>query len=128
MNREEKLRDVIKEQYGTQLHFCESNGIPQNTLASALSKGLGKTNVDLIIKICDALSIDVRTFEPIAIKESELSQNEAVLVAGYRRMPKEVKAFVLEGFENYKNGEWLDEIEIIDEEDEKTAPVTSAAV
>lgn len=56
---EEKLKDLIIEKYNSVKSFALSIGIPYTTLDSILKRGIDKANVLNIIKICNALGIDV---------------------------------------------------------------------
>ena len=47
----------IKRQYKSVRQFSEKSGIPYSTLSSALSKGIGGTSYDTVIKICKLLNL-----------------------------------------------------------------------
>lgn len=65
MNKTEKLKHIILSKYNSIREFSKIVEIPSTTLTSALDKGIGGMAVDRIIKICDILNIDVKTFEPL---------------------------------------------------------------
>lgn len=65
MNKTEKLKEIIIKKYGSIRAFSKSINIPSTTLTSALDKGIGGMSVDKVIKICDALNIDIKTFDEI---------------------------------------------------------------
>ncbi|MBO3419396.1 helix-turn-helix domain-containing protein [Clostridium perfringens] len=65
MNKTEKLKHIILSKYNSIREFSKIVEIPSTTLTSALDKGIGGMAVDRIIKICDVLNIDVKTFEPL---------------------------------------------------------------
>jgi len=47
----------IKRQYKSVRQFSEKSGIPYSTLSNALSKGIGGTSYDTVIKICKLLNL-----------------------------------------------------------------------
>ena len=63
--KSEKLRNIIKSQYKSIRSFSESIGIPNTTLVTALKNGIGGMAVEKVITICEKLSIDVKTFDPL---------------------------------------------------------------
>ena len=50
------IRDEIKRQYKSVKKFSEVSGIPYSTLSNALTKGVGGTSYDTVIKICKHLN------------------------------------------------------------------------
>ncbi|AAL96794.1 helix-turn-helix domain-containing protein [Clostridium perfringens] len=65
LNKSKKLKELILSRYNSIREFSKIVGIPNSTLTSALDKSIGGMAVDRIIKICDVLNIDVKTFEPL---------------------------------------------------------------
>lgn len=65
MNKTEKLKHIILSKYNSIREFSKIVEIPSTTLTSALDKGIGGMAVDRIIKICEVLNIDIKTFEPL---------------------------------------------------------------
>lgn len=51
------VKDEIKAQYKTLSKFSEASGIPYSTLSNALTKGLGGTSYDTVIKIFTMLNL-----------------------------------------------------------------------
>lgn len=51
------IKAEIKKQYSTLKKFSEISGIPYSTLANALTKGVGGTSYDTVVKICKLLDI-----------------------------------------------------------------------
>ena len=45
------IRDEIKRQYKSVKKFSEVSGIPYSTLSNALTKGVGGTSYDTVIRI-----------------------------------------------------------------------------
>lgn len=57
MNTEELLKKLIIEKSGSVNKFAQEIGIAQSTLVSVFSRGVNKSNINTIIKICQALEI-----------------------------------------------------------------------
>lgn len=51
------IKSEIKRQYKSVRKFSEVSGIPYSTLSNALSKGIGGTSYDTVIKICKLLNL-----------------------------------------------------------------------
>lgn len=88
MDKTQKLKELILKEYGSIREFSKFVNIPSTTLTSALDKGIGGMAVDRIIKICEALNIDVKTFEPI--NDSNVSylhsEKESILLEHYNKL------------------------------------------
>lgn len=92
MTREELLKDYILKNYKSVRDFCISNDFPYSTVDSIFKRGLMKSSVSLIIKICDRLNIDVDSLVSGEIKEKSpaigaLTLHERALVNAYRNNP-----------------------------------------
>ena len=53
----ELIKNEIKSQYKSVRKFSEVSGIPYSTLSNALSKGVGGTSYETVVKICKLLDI-----------------------------------------------------------------------
>ena len=55
------LKDTIQEEYGSLRRFARIIGMPNSTLITNLNKdnGFGKMPVDIAIKICKELDLDI---------------------------------------------------------------------
>ena len=51
------IKSEIKRQYKSLRQFSEQSGIPYSTLSNALTKGIGGTSYDTVVKICDLLNL-----------------------------------------------------------------------
>ena len=58
MNREQKLRNLILERYTSLRQFAMESDIPYSTLMTLLSRDIGGTSFDVVIKICKKLGIN----------------------------------------------------------------------
>lgn len=97
MDKTEKLKHIILSKYNSIREFSKIVEIPSTTLTSALDKGIGGMAVDRIIKICDVLNIDIKTFEPLEIipPNNNLSQEETTLLENYNKSNDEGKKMIL---------------------------------
>lgn len=98
MNKTEKLKHIILSKYNSVREFSKIVEIPSTTLTSALDKGIGGMAVDRIIKICDILNIDVKTFEPLenTAQTNNLSQEETILLENYNKLNSKGKEKLLD--------------------------------
>ena len=51
------IKSEILKQYKSVRKFSEKSGIPYSTLSNALSKGIGGTSYETVIKICNLLNL-----------------------------------------------------------------------
>ena len=51
------IKSEIKRQYKSVSEFSKVSGIPYSTLSDALTKGVGSTSYDTVVKICNLLQI-----------------------------------------------------------------------
>lgn len=51
------IKKEIKKQYKSMRQFSEKSGIPYSTLSNALSKGIGGTSYETVIKIYNTLNL-----------------------------------------------------------------------
>ena len=51
------IKAEIKKQYKSVRQFSEKSGIPYSTLSNALTKGIGGTSYETVIKICKLLGL-----------------------------------------------------------------------
>ena len=56
-NTTQLIKNEIKKQYKNVRQFSEKSGIPYSTLSNALSKGIGGTSYETVIKICGLLGL-----------------------------------------------------------------------
>lgn len=65
------IKKEIKTQYKSVSKFSEVSGIPYSTLSNALSKGVGGTSYDTVVKICSLLGIKQAYDSDIVLFNSE---------------------------------------------------------
>lgn len=58
MNREERLRNLILDEYVSLRQFSLEADIPYSTLMTMLSRGIGGASFDVVIRICRKLGVD----------------------------------------------------------------------
>lgn len=56
---ENKVKELIVEKYGSVKRFAEKIKVPYTTIDTILKRGLLKSNVLNVIKICNELNIDI---------------------------------------------------------------------
>ena len=101
------IRTEIKKQYKSVRKFSEKSGIPYSTLSNALSKGIGGTSYDTVIKICNLLNLkqaydaDLTVFNEhcyeictmlAALDEQAVHTLKTILNVEYERCTKSKKA------------------------------------
>lgn len=57
MTIEEELKELMIKKSGSVNKFAQSCGLPTSTIATMFTRGIDKTNVNTIIKICQSLQI-----------------------------------------------------------------------
>ena len=58
MSREDKLRNLILDNYVSLRKFSVEADIPYSTLMTLLSRGIGGASFDTVIQICKTLKVD----------------------------------------------------------------------
>jgi len=58
MSREERLRNLILDQFVSLRQFSLEADIPYSTLMTILSRGVSGASFDLVIRICKKLELD----------------------------------------------------------------------
>lgn len=58
MRREERLRNLILDQFVSLRQFSLEADIPYSTLMTILSRGVSGASFDLVIRICKKLELD----------------------------------------------------------------------
>ena len=59
MTKEEFLQNEIMKKYKSVMAFAKDIGVPYTTIKGLLARGIDGASVQTVIKICDALSVDV---------------------------------------------------------------------
>lgn len=62
MNREQKLRNLILNQYKSLRQFAIEAEIPYSTLMTLLSRDIGGASFDVVVKICRKLDVEPLEF------------------------------------------------------------------
>lgn len=107
------IKKEIEFQYKTVAHFSRTSGIPYTTVSNALTKGIGTTAYDTVVKMCTILGIkqvydeDIvlfnRQFHDIYSKLTELDEKGvhtlvAILNIEYDRCKAEAKEGTVKGY------------------------------
>ena len=70
-NLTETIKEEIKKQYGNLMEFSRAIGIPYSTLSNALTKGVGGTSYNTVVRICQSLGIRQAMDEDLVIFNRE---------------------------------------------------------
>ena len=65
------IKNEIQKQYKNVKQFSEASGIPYSTLSNALTKGIGNTAYDTVVKICTILGIKQAYADDIVLFNKE---------------------------------------------------------
>ena len=101
MSREEFLRTIIEDRYGSLRAFTKNIGMPYTTLVSILKRGIGNTSVDNILKICKHLGIP-----PESLYEDDVffhDKSNITLIRNITQLSTENKKLVLDYINFLKN-------------------------
>lgn len=88
IDKAERLKNAILSEYKSIREFSKIVDIPNSTIVSAIENGIGGMAVDKVIRICDVLNLDIKTFDKLLnIKTVDnLSQSEAKLINNYNKL------------------------------------------
>ena len=106
MSREEFLRTIIEDRYGSLRAFTKNIGMPYTTLVSILKRGIGNTSVDSILKICKHLGIP-----PESLYEDDVffhDKSNITLIRNITQLSTENKKLVLDYINFLKNSTHTD--------------------
>lgn len=135
MDKTKKLKEIILSKYSSIREFSRVVNIPSTTLISSLERGIGGMAIDRIIRICDVLEIDIKTFEPISKTNEALnlsiSTKEKVLLSYYNQLNDLGKDKLIENAEDLThNTKYSNVIELastIEEENDYLMPIAAHA-
>ena len=71
MTLEEQLKDIILTRYKSIRAFTQAANIPYSTVDSMLKNSIAKSGVSKVIRIFDALGLDVESIQTGIIREKE---------------------------------------------------------
>ena len=106
MSREEFLRTIIEDRYGSLRAFTKNIGMPYTTLVSILKRGIGNTSVDNILKICKHLGIP-----PESLYEDDVffhDKSNITLIRNITQLSAENKKLVFDYINFLKNSTHTD--------------------
>ena len=96
--RSKLVKEAIMSRGLSVRQFAQSIGIPASTLQSAIEQedGIDKMRFSNVVKICDALGLDLKTFEPIRDFEmrSLFNEDELSITKMYRNSEPKIKKAV----------------------------------
>jgi hypothetical protein len=86
MNKSEKLKNAILEEYKSIREFSKAVDIPNSTIVSAIDNGVGGMAADKVIKMCEILNLDVKTFDKIPVSKDMLTCQENILLSIFNKL------------------------------------------
>ena len=98
------IKSEIKRQYKSVRQFSEKSGIPYSTLSNALSKGIGGTSYDTVIKICQLLNLKQAYDADLTIFNDQFYEICAMLAALDERGVHTVKTILSVEYSRCTNG------------------------
>ncbi len=93
----ETIRDRIEHNYKSVREFAQIVDVPYTTILTALSKGFGGTAVEKVIKICNALDINLTEYSSDLneiSKENDITKEELEHIKKYRDLDSHGKTMV----------------------------------
>lgn len=83
--RAELLKKEILKKYPSVRAFAKAINIPSTTIQSAIDDDkIGRMAVETVVKMCDALGIDVKTFKSVAEQSCWFTDEEMKIIQAYR--------------------------------------------
>ncbi len=61
MDREELLKELVKEKYGSILKFSKETKIPESSIRNIFTRGLDSVNAGTLVQICKKLNVDLES-------------------------------------------------------------------
>lgn len=86
LNRSDKLKEIILQQYPSIRAFAQEVGIPHGTLVSALNSGIDGMAWGRLNLICEKLQINPGNLEPVCDNVSADTKAEKRLLAYYKQL------------------------------------------
>ena len=101
MNREEFLRTIIKDRYGSLRAFAKNIDMPYTTLVSMLKRGISNAGIDNFLKICKYLNIPPESL--YGNDATFLDKSSITLIRNINLLSAENKKLVLDYIDFLKN-------------------------
>lgn len=93
MNLEEELKNIILSRYKSVNDFANAIGVPQSTIASIFKRGIGKAGVQTVLKIFNALDLDIESISTGNLRASQRAV-DAEFTKKYRALDEHGKKLV----------------------------------
>ena len=106
MNREEFLRTIIKDRYGSLRAFAKNIDMPYTTLVSMLKRGISNAGIDNFLKICKYLNIPPESL--YGNDATFLDKSNITLIRNINLLSAENKKLVLDYIDFLKNSAHID--------------------
>ena len=91
MSREEVLMGLIKSKYRSLRNFSIESGIANSTLNSMLTKGIGGTSVDTVMRVCSLLGCDLYS---LSGKSDDATPEDHAFFSDYLKLSPSSKELV----------------------------------
>ena len=80
---EDEIKAIIMLEYGSINNFCKQFDFPWSTVKAMLTRGINNSSVSNVIKLCDALNLDVEelTKGKLINKHLKESNNDYVVIS-----------------------------------------------
>jgi DNA-binding Xre family transcriptional regulator len=94
MSPTEYLEQAIIKKFKNKKRFSEVSEIPYMTVSNILSRGVDNAGINTVMKICDALEIDINELFNLSRQNGvkiEIDNDEHNLISGYRSLNSDGK-------------------------------------
>ena len=80
---EEEIKEIIISRYGSINNFCKKFDLPWSSVKAMLTRGIKNSSISNVIKLCDALNLDIEelTKDKIVTKYLKESNDDYMLIA-----------------------------------------------
>ena len=72
---EEQIKELIIGRYSNLSNFCKKYGFPWSTVKAMLTRGIRNSSVSNVIKLCDALNLDIEELSKDKIVNKQLKED-----------------------------------------------------
>lgn len=77
MDRENLLKELVKEKYGSVLKFSKETGIPESSIRNIFSRGMDSVNAGTLVEICKKLNVDLESLMAGSLSVRPNAQKDA---------------------------------------------------
>lgn len=89
MNIENQIKDIILQRFKSVRAFTQMLGIPYSTVDTMLKRGIGGTSVQTVIKVCNALDLDIESISSGQLQpKNRAARYSLVSISDYEHLQK----------------------------------------